>query len=142
MGDGIKSLRNADLAEFWGVHFVGLWRGCSTPKMSGIGHLWFLELCWKFYNRFQVVLPFQLISLDFGEVILSVWRGPLITQNVSHWSLFIPGIMLDILQHVSSGYLSRCSSSSLGVPLIIPHDHTHQVLHGRPPIPCTGSHTR
>ena len=50
--------------------------------------------------------------------------------------------MLDILQQVSSGYVSRCSSSILGVPLIISHDHTHQVLHGRPPIPCTGGHTR
>jgi len=24
----------------------------------------------------------------------------------------------------------------------LPHDHTHQVWHNRPPVPCAGSHTR
>jgi len=30
---------------------------------------------------------------------------------------------------------------NFGVLLITPNDHTHLVWHGRPPVPCTGSHT-
>ena len=50
--------------------------------------------------------------------------------------------MLEILQQVSSGYLSRKSSLILGITLITSHDHTHQVRHGRPPARRTVSHTR
>ena len=34
------------------------------------------------------------------------------------------------------------NDSILGVQLNIPHDHTHQLWHGRPPVLCIGSHTR
>jgi len=51
----------------------------------------------------------------------------------------------DYAGHLTTGYKwlpFRWSSSILGVQLNTPHDHTHQLWHGRPPVPCTGSHTR
>jgi len=44
-----------------------------------------------------------------------VWRGCPTTWNVWHWSFMVPGVMLDILQHLCSW-----SSSILGVPLSTP----------------------
>jgi len=45
----------ADLVQFWGGHFRGVWRGPPTLKTSGIDRLLFLGLCWTYCNRFQVV---------------------------------------------------------------------------------------
>ena len=99
--------------------------------MSGIGYLWF---------RFQVIT----FAADQAQFVGgSFWASGWFPHHLKCLALvfIIPGMMLDIVQQVSSDYLSSWSSSIFEVRLIT-HDHTRQVWHGRSTVPCTGSHTR
>jgi len=137
------------LQQIWSG-YLSSWSSAFLPasgeeapslKTSGVGHLVFLVLCWKFCDRFQVV-TFLADLAQFSWVYFGgLGRSPT-TLNVWHWSFFIRGIMLDILQQVISDYLSSWSSSILGVQFNNPHDHIHQLWHGRLPVPGAGSHTR
>ena len=76
----------ANVVQFWGGHSGVSGGGVSPLKMSGIGHLWFLGLCWTFCNRFQVVtFPADLVQFFF-------WGGAFWASGRGAPSLKISGI--------------------------------------------------
>jgi len=109
-------------------------------SLSSISQPWLLVLCWTICNMFQVVVFRANLVQLWGGHIGGVWRRCHTTWNIWYRSFIIPENILDILQHISSGYLSSRSSSILGGPLSTPHNHTDQVWHWKPPDPCTGSY--